>query len=393
MKELITIDSNNTEVKGKKFNLKTMIICTFIVLVVIGLCWTALEFWIDKSSVKNIAQVLDVRIPDVKILNEVDVKVPNETDVKSPDIKAQHKADVKSPDIKAQHKADVKTLHKSVPEEHKTVEHKPKPAMSEHKSEYIEHPLKEHISGVLFVSACIKSMNYELNKRFWGWRSNDIIKVTDNVNNLQRGVLEVTRRTVMILAEQISRTGSADAFDENLENAMNWFMVKSDEYWFPSAEKKYNDGLNELRIYLHKLKRGEANFYSRTDNLLPLLRAYESLLGSCDENLVKIRDEFGKNITSFKADDYLYYAKGVASTIGTILEAIHEDFHEIINGVQATEIIHHAIISCHHASEIEPLIVFECSPSSIFANHRANMAAPISHARFYIGLLITALTT
>ncbi len=31
--------------------------------------------------------------------------------------------------------------------------------------------------------------------------------------------------------------------------------------------------------------------------------------------------------------------------------------------------------------------------SSVFANHRLNMAAPISHARFYIGVLIRALST
>jgi hypothetical protein len=29
----------------------------------------------------------------------------------------------------------------------------------------------------------------------------------------------------------------------------------------------------------------------------------------------------------------------------------------------------------------------------IFANHRANMAAHISHARFYVGLLAAALST
>ena len=48
------------------------------------------------------------------------------------------------------------------------------------------------------------------------------------------------------------------------------------------------------------------------------------------------------------------------------------------------------------AQVYEPtLAVYEDSgaPSSIFANHRANMAAPISHARFYLGLLIKALST
>nr|MBL0731683.1 hypothetical protein [Desulfobacterales bacterium] len=68
------------------------------------------------------------------------------------------------------------------------------------------------VKGVAFVSAAIKPLAYELDERFWGWRPNDIINVTDNVNNFQLGVLEITRRTVVILAERISRTGSSAAF-------------------------------------------------------------------------------------------------------------------------------------------------------------------------------------
>ncbi len=40
---------------------------------------------------------------------------------------------------------------------------------------------------------------------------------------------------------------------------------------FPSSEGKYNDGLEELEKYAEKLKKGEANFYTRADNLIPLL--------------------------------------------------------------------------------------------------------------------------
>ena len=41
---------------------------------------------------------------------------------------------------------------------------------------------------------------------------------------------------------------------------------------------------------------------------------------------------------------------------------------------------------------MEPWIVFEGSPDGFLANHRANMAAHISHARFYLGVLNGALT-
>jgi CBS domain-containing protein len=247
--------------------------------------------------------------------------------------------------------------------------------------------------GVAFVEATIAPLNYELNERWWGWRPNDILDFTDNVNNFQLGVLEVTRRTVVILAERISRTGATAAFDRNLENAMNWFMIKSDRYWFPSPESKYKDGLKELKLYKEKLAKGSANFHTRTDNLIPLLMAYEDLLGSCEENLVKTNEENGEKVSFFQADDYFFYAKGVASAMGTLLEAIMEDFLITVESRRGTEVLHHAIESCHHAAAIDPWVITNSSLSGVLANHRANLAAPMSHARFYISVLIKTLST
>jgi len=247
--------------------------------------------------------------------------------------------------------------------------------------------------GVAFINAVIKPLEYELTERFWGWRPNDILDFTDNVNNFQLGVLEVTRRTAVILAERISRTGSTAAFDKNLENAMNWFMIKADRYWFPSPETKYKAGLKELAIYREKLRRREAKFYTRTDNLIPLLMAYEDLLGSCDDNLVKTKEDDGSEVSHFKSDDYFFYARGVATALHSILEGILEDFHTVVDSRRGTEVLHHAIESCHHAMEIKPIYITNSSLGGILANHRANIAAPISHARFYIGLLIKTLST
>jgi len=247
--------------------------------------------------------------------------------------------------------------------------------------------------GVIFVEATIKPLEYELNERFWGWRPNDILDFTDNVNSFQLGVLEVTRRTVVSLTERISRTGSTAAFDPNLENAMNWFMVKANRYWFPSPESKYKAGLDELRTYKKKLEKGEGNFHTRPDNLIPLLMAYEDLLGSCEENLVKAEEDDGSPVSFFLADNYFYYAQGVASAMGTILEAIYEDFLITVESRRGAEVLHHAIVSCHHAAEIHPWMITNSSLSGVLANHRANLAAPMSHARFFINVLIKTLST
>ena len=247
--------------------------------------------------------------------------------------------------------------------------------------------------GMAFVDAVIKPLDYELHQRFWGWRPNDALNVTDNVGNFQLGVLEVTRRTVEVLTERISRTGSAAAFDTNLERAMNWLMIKADQFRSPSAESKYSAGLDEIRTYREKLEKREAEFHVRTDNLISLLTTYEGLLGSCEENLVKAEEEDGSPVSFFKADDYFFYAKGVTSTMHTILEATMGNFNTILESQRATEVLHHAIESLHHTIEVDPLIITNSDLSGIFANHRANIAMPISHARYYLKVLIKTLST
>jgi hypothetical protein len=292
------------------------------------------------------------------------------------------------------HKAEVKKPEHPLPSLHEKTAvpgHAPPPTHG--LAEVAETKTKPKPKGVAFVEATIKPLSYELNERFWGWRVNDILDFTDNVNNFQLGVLEVTRRTAVSLTERISRTGTTAAFDRNLENAMNWFMIKSDRYWFPSPESKYKAGLDELKKYKEKLEIGEARFHTRTDNLIPLLMAYEDLLGSCEENLVKTKEDDGSPVSFFKADDYFYYAQGVASSMHEILHAVFEDFLITVESRRGAEVLHHAIESCHHAAEIDPLLITNSSLSGILANHRANLAAPMSHARFYINVLIKTLST
>ena len=249
------------------------------------------------------------------------------------------------------------------------------------------------VTGVAFVEATIAPLRYELEERYYGWRPNDIINLTDNVNNYQLGVLEVTRRTVEVLLERISSTGGSQTFDKDLELARNNLMIKASDYMLPSAEDSYEEALESLKNYRGKLLNGTAFFYGRIDNLLPLLRAYENLLGSCDDKLIKHYEDDGAEVSWFRADDYFYYAKGAASAMHSILEAVAVDFATAIETRRGTEILHHALESLHHATQIDPILILDSSPDGILANHRANMAAPISHARFFIGLLIETLST
>jgi hypothetical protein len=247
--------------------------------------------------------------------------------------------------------------------------------------------------GVHFVEATISVLDYELNERFWGWRRNDLIRFTDNVENMQLGVLEVVRRVTVNLTERISRHGPSAAIESTLENAMNWLMIKPDRYWLPSAEEKYRDSLKELREYGQKLKRGESHFYNRTDNLIPLLLSLADLAGSCDENLVKAEEDDGSPVSWFKVDDYFYYSKGVARAMKEILHGVREDFSSVLESRRGVDLLNRAIHSCHVAAELEPWVVTDAPLDGILANHRANMAAEISHVRYFLNALAKALST
>lgn len=253
------------------------------------------------------------------------------------------------------------------------------------------HPPKA--LGVHFVEATISVLDYELNERFWGWRRNDLIRVTDNVENMQLGILEVVRRATVELTEGISRHGPSAAIETTLENAMNWLMIKPDRYWLPSAEEKYRDSLKELREYGQKLERGESHFYNRTDNLIPLLASLADLAGSCDENLVKQEEDDGSPVSWFKVDDYFYYSKGVARALKEILHGVREDFSSVLESRRGVDLLNRAIHSSHVAAELDPWIVTDAPLDGILANHRANMAAEISHVRYFLNALAKALST
>ena len=57
----------------------------------------------------------------------------------------------------------------------------------------------------------------------------------------------------------------------------------------------------------------------------------------------KSHEENGDPIGHFMADDYFYYAKGVASALATILEAVQEDFAVTVEARRGTDVLHHVV--------------------------------------------------
>ena len=280
--------------------------------------------------------------------------------------------------------------------------HAAAPASAEHAPSPLQPPApavapKEAIKGAAFTQALIKIIDDQVNKRLFGWRPNTIIfgksGLTDNVNNLQLGVLEVARRTILVLNENMTRFAITEAYNPRVNEAMNFLMVSPDKCWFPSASGKYREAKVDLEQYIEDLRFGRARFYSRVDNLIALLSNYKDILGSCYHNLVKDVEADGSHISYFKSDDYLYFSKGVAMGMHDMLEAVREDFSQELQKKNTHKLMEDAVHALHAASELDPWLVTNGAKDGILANHRANMSTYIGEAEHVVTIMQTVLAT
>ena len=258
-------------------------------------------------------------------------------------------------------------------------------------------PPLEKVRGQAFTHALAKIMEDQVNKSFFGWRPNTIIfgkfGLTDNVNNQQLGVLEVARRTVIVLNENMTRFAVTEAHNPEVNEAMNFLMVSPDKYWFPSASGKYQEATQDLRAYAEDLRLGRSHFYSRVDNIIALLSVYRDILGSCYYNLVKDTEADGKPVSWFKVDDYFYFSKGVALGLAEMLEGLKEDFHDELKKKGTNKLLDDAIHALHQASHLSPWLITDASKDGILANHRADMSTYIGEAEHIVSTMQSVLAT
>jgi hypothetical protein len=258
-------------------------------------------------------------------------------------------------------------------------------------------PRLEPVKGEAFTRALIKIMDDQVNQTIFGWRPNAIIfgkfGLTDNVNNLQLGVLEVVRRTLVVLNEHLTRFAVTEAYNPRVNEAMNFVMVSPDKYWFPSASGKYREAMRDLETYINSLRQGRSRFYTRVDNLIALTATYKDILGSSYHNLIKDTEADGSPVSWWVTDDYFYAAKGVALGMSQMLEAVKEDFHQELLKKNSHKLLEDAIHALHTGSHLAPWVVTNGSKDGILANHRANMSTYIGEAEHVIATLQTVLAT
>ena len=269
----------------------------------------------------------------------------------------------------------------------------PPPPLPPAVEKVVSHPVK----GEAFTQSLIKIMDDQVNQTFFGWRPNAILfgklGLTDDVNNIQLGVLEVARRTIVVLNENMSRFALTEAQNPYLNNAMNFIMVSPEKYWFPSASGKYKEAMANLEQYIDDLKHNRSHFYARVDNLIALMNHFRDVLGSAFHNLIKDTEPDGSKVSFFVCDDYFYFAQGIAIGMAEILEGVKEDFSDQLARKNSTKLVDDAIHALHTASHLHPWVVTNAAKDGILANHRADMGTYIGEAEHLIFTLMSVLAT
>ena len=231
------------------------------------------------------------------------------------------------------------------------------------------------IPGVTFVETMINLLDQELHGRVLGWRPNDIVmgRLTDNINNYQLGVLEAIRFTTVRLKDSLTRMGDADTYDPDLEKALHLLMNSATSFWFPSAENSYGEAVDCLKAFVQKLKTGKRSFYYRKDNLVALIANYRDLLGNVNKSLVD------GSVSWWSSDDYFYYAKGIAHVYYEILRVVRVGYQpQLATTLYGIDIIDTMLHELGRVEHMDPWIVLNADLDSFFANHRADINAPLS---------------
>jgi hypothetical protein len=258
-------------------------------------------------------------------------------------------------------------------------------------------PSREPAKGEIFTRALIKIMDDQINGTWFGWRPNKLLfgklHLTHNVNNIQEGVLEVARRTVEVLNLNMTRFATTDAYNPQVNEAMNYFMVSSDKYWFPSASGKYREALHDLQLYIDDLHRDRSRFYTRVDYLIILLGNYKDVLGSSFNNLIKDTEDDGRPVGWWVSGEYFYHARGIALGMAEMLEAVDREFQQELQKKNSHNLLEKAIHALHAASHLSPWVLTNGSKDGFIANHRANMGSYIGEAEHLISTLQSALAS
>ena len=228
----------------------------------------------------------------------------------------------------------------------------------------------------------------------------------DNMPNWEFGVLVQARDMALALRNDFSRSQSQSTEDQDLVNAATKLHTDSQLWILPPAESQYRESVKSLNKYLKRLadtREGNAQFYSRADNLVDWLQLVKKRLGSLSQrlsasvgkeqlNIDLAGDAEAKQSTPsassryiktswFKIDDVFYQARGQTWALIHLLKAIEKDFRPILKKKNAMVSLRQIIRELEGTQQaMWSPIILNGKGFGFVTNHSLVMASYISRA-------------
>lgn len=242
-----------------------------------------------------------------------------------------------------------------------------------------------------------------------GYLSNDVMPPgvwLDNIPNWEYGVVVQVRDAAKAFREAFSRSQSQSTEDPDLALAEPLLNFDNESWLFPATEDQYGRGREHLVRYYRRLvdpEQRRAQFYARADNLRYWLGTVQNRLGSLSQRLsasvgqrrlntdlagdsaarqaTPAAEELVVKTSWWEIDDIFFEARGTAWAMVQLLEAVEQDFAEVLRKKNAQVSLRQIIreLQATQRPLASPLIL-NGSGFGLLANHSLAMASYISRA-------------
>ncbi|MGO4891899.1 DUF2333 family protein [Flavobacterium sp. W21_SRS_FM6] len=264
------------------------------------------------------------------------------------------------------------------------------------------------VPGYIMTTTLIAVSESLLNKS-GGYLSNDVMPpsvMMDDMPSWEFGVLEMTRDLALAMRKDLSRSQSQSIENSYLTKAQPLFNNNHLDWILPSAESRYQEGIDYLYQYrasLSDVSQGQGQFYARADNLRDWLKQVEKRLGSLSQRLsasvgqerldtslagdaqatqsTPTAKQLVDKTSWWQLDDTFYEARGASWALLHFLKAVEADFGDVLEKKNA-QISLQQIVRELEATQ-EPIwspFILNGSGFGLLANHSLVMANYISRA-------------
>ncbi|RGP56303.1 DUF2333 family protein [Pseudomonas abyssi] len=252
-------------------------------------------------------------------------------------------------------------------------------------------PKAEQVAGE-YTARTLRGLVLTLLDKPGGYLSNDIMPpgvLMDNMPRWEYGVLVQVRDMTRALRRDMARSQSQSTEDRDLVKAEPRFHFDNDSWAMPASESEYRDGVKALDSYIARLRQGDANFYSRADNLSSWVSDVSTRLGSLSQRLsasvgrAPLTDggKLGETTPWLEIDNVFYESRGTAWALVQLLRAVEHDFGDVLEKKNALVSLQQIIRELEATQQtLWSPMVLNGDGFGVLANHSLVMANYLSRA-------------